>query len=86
MTCEECFADTRVIDSRKTNDVVCRRRKCRACGHKFSSFEMTEKAIKHLVAQDMRLRTLQETLADSMGVSFKKPLNVNAKMLLKSKS
>lgn len=40
MICPECKSRTRIIDSRPTNKDVRRRRKCRECGHRFSTIEI----------------------------------------------
>ena len=40
MTCPECGADTKVIDSRPCEDSTYRRRKCRECGNRFSTIEI----------------------------------------------
>lgn len=41
MNCPICSADTAVIDSRGTR----RRRKCKACGHRFSTLEVLADSI-----------------------------------------
>jgi transcriptional repressor NrdR len=46
MRCPFCqFADTDVLDTRKLNegDTIRRRRKCRACGRRFTTYERVER-------------------------------------------
>lgn len=40
MICPKCGSDSRVKDSRQTNDAVRRRRRCTACGYRFTSYEV----------------------------------------------
>lgn len=41
MTCPKCDGKTQVIDSRKISvDTIHRRRRCKACGYRFSTEEM----------------------------------------------
>lgn len=40
MTCPECGSDTKVVDSRRSEDTVTRRRECLACGHRFTTMEV----------------------------------------------
>ena len=47
MKCPVCsFPDTKVIDSRKTEDQssIRRRRQCEACGKRFTTFEIIERS------------------------------------------
>jgi transcriptional regulator NrdR family protein len=40
MTCPVCGGDTKVIDSRPSEDSVQRRRKCLECDHRFNTIEI----------------------------------------------
>ena len=43
MKCPKCGgAKQRITDSRQTGNEVRRRRECRACGHRFTTYELTE--------------------------------------------
>ncbi len=55
MYCPFCIAiETRVIDSRLTNDgaVVRRRRECLGCSERFTTFETVELVLPHIVKRD----------------------------------
>jgi len=41
MDCQRCWGPTEVVDSRKVGEglVIRRRRKCKKCGHKFTTEE-----------------------------------------------
>lgn len=39
MKCVYCQHDTRVVDSRETNDIIRRRRECLNCGERFTTHE-----------------------------------------------
>lgn len=40
MTCPHCDGETRVVDSRPTQDNVRRRRQCLICGERFTTVEV----------------------------------------------
>lgn len=55
MKCPVCsFPDTKVIDSRKTEDQssIRRRRQCEACGKRFTTFEIIERSPLSVVKKD----------------------------------
>lgn len=39
--CQKCGGVTRVVDTRPNREYIWRRRQCVACGHRFSSIEVT---------------------------------------------
>ncbi|MEC5422098.1 hypothetical protein QGM71_01145 [Virgibacillus sp. C22-A2] len=48
MECPECEDKTKVIDSRKT-EVMYRRRECRSCKHRFSTYEVTQYSLLEML-------------------------------------
>jgi len=42
MNCPICGSDTRVINSRLSENIVRRRRQCKSCGYKFWTYEILE--------------------------------------------
>ena len=40
MNCPVCGCETLIYDSRRSVDAVWRRRKCKVCGHRFSTVEV----------------------------------------------
>lgn len=74
IACPKCRADTRVVDSRdqmddeRPNDIVRRRRKCRECAFRFTSFELAEESMRKLMKNGeelLRLRALLKGEAPS---------------------
>ena len=62
MKCPYCDCqDTRVIDSRDTNDLaaVRRRRQCIACGKRFTTYERTEAPALQVVKRDGRVEDFE---------------------------
>ena len=48
MTCPSCgCSDTRIVDSRKREDSVFRRRECIECGKRFNTIEIDYDLYKH---------------------------------------
>ncbi len=43
--CSECQAATKVLETRDTRHGTRRRRECRKCGHRFTTYEMMEVAL-----------------------------------------
>jgi transcriptional repressor NrdR len=63
MHCPFCqFQDTRVIDSRVSEDgvVVRRRRECEQCNERFNTFETAELKLPHIVKHDGRREPFDE--------------------------
>ena len=63
MHCPFCqHEDTRVIDSRETDDgtTIRRRRECEACGERFNTFETAELKLPWLVKSDGRREAFDE--------------------------
>ena len=63
MHCPFCqHEDTRVIDSRETEDgtTIRRRRECEACGERFNTFETAELKLPSLVKSDGRREAFDE--------------------------
>lgn len=74
MHCPFCqHEDTRVVDSRLTEDgtTVRRRRECPACGERFSTFETAEIKLPAVVKGDGRRETFDE---HKLRVSFERAL------------
>ena len=74
MYCPFCqHQDTRVIDSRLTEDgaSVRRRRECPACGERFNTFETAELKLPALIKNDGRREAFDE---HKLRVSFKRAL------------
>lgn len=58
--CPACGGGTCVTDSRPSGDVIRRRRKCYACGHRMTTME-----IPHEIFADLDIEALrQQTIAD----------------------
>ena len=69
MKCPKCGEKVDVIDSRPPfmgggNDgtMVRRRRSCKNCLHRFTTYEVTEQVIKTLLADQGRLVVLQDAM------------------------
>ncbi|GAB3031245.1 transcriptional regulator NrdR [Oleiagrimonas citrea] len=74
MHCPFCqHEDTRVIDSRLTDDgaTVRRRRECPSCGERFNTFETAELKLPAIVKSDDRRETFDER---KLRVSFQRAL------------
>jgi transcriptional repressor NrdR len=74
MHCPFCqHSDTRVVDSRLTEDgsTVRRRRECPACGERFSTFETAEIKLPAIVKSDNRREPFDER---KLRVSFERAL------------
>ncbi len=74
MHCPFCqHDDTRVIDSRLTEDgaIVRRRRECPECGERFNTFETVELKLPNIVKSDERRETFDE---NKLRLSFEKAL------------
>lgn len=70
MLCPQCGEEIRVIDSRashmnKGNDGILlrRRRSCNNCHVRFTTYEVTEAVIRALMADQLRLRLLQDAMS-----------------------
>jgi transcriptional regulator NrdR family protein len=48
MPCPQCSGKTRTLDSRTSEVHVRRRRQCKDCGHRFSTRELEDGALKQL--------------------------------------
>ena len=73
MHCPFCqHDDTRVIDSRVSDDgaSIRRRRECAACGERFNTFETAEIKLPNVVKNDGRLTacTVQDESPNDLGV------------------
>ena len=63
MHCPSCTSDvTRVIDSRLSDggDTVRRRRSCKDCGHRFTTFERLEAGLPRVIKSDGRREAWEE--------------------------
>ena len=67
--CEKCGEDINVIDSRTTNasylliGVLARRRRaCKNCGHRFTTFEVTEDVVKTLISNSAKLKLFSDLM------------------------
>ena len=74
MHCPFCqHEDTRVIDSRESEDgsTIRRRRECEACGERFNTFEIAELKLPALVKSDGRREAFDE---DKLRTGFERAL------------
>ncbi|MEO7916393.1 MAG: transcriptional regulator NrdR, partial [Dokdonella sp.] len=74
MFCPFCqHEDTRVIDSRLTEDgsTVRRRRECPQCGERFNTFETAEIKLPNVIKSDGRRQAFDET---KLRISFERAL------------
>jgi transcriptional regulator NrdR family protein len=62
MRCPQCKGSTTVIDSREQTTGTTRRRKCKDCGTRFETRELTEADHQSLVDIRTDLRTLQRII------------------------
>ena len=79
MHCPFCqHGDTRVIDSRVSEDgaTIRRRRECEACGERFSTLETIEIKLPAIVTTDLRLNTPRYATLPNIMKAKKKPLEV----------
>ncbi len=61
MRCPNCTSPTTVYDSRplRLDTVIRRRRKCPACGHRFSTYETVADATGSLMPREPAMETAQ---------------------------
>ena len=73
MNCPKCQAKTAVIDSRPHKGTVRRRRKCKKCGHRLTTYETTNS--KFVEGENRRLKTkikeLQKDVESAYGAFLK---------------
>ena len=71
MDCIRCGEQVSTIDSRHTErgNMIRRRRKCHVCGHRFTTFEVTEETMRKLLGESVRLQVLSDA------IQGKAPLN-----------
>lgn len=62
MNCPLCGADTKVIDTRSDGAEVRRRRECKSCGHRFTTYEVHN--LVSAAAKDRAIVQLQESVSD----------------------
>lgn len=74
MKCPFCGHDTnKVIDSRASDAGVRRRRKCEACGERFTTFEQVQRAVVMVVKKDGRREEFnREKLLTGLRISARK--------------
>lgn len=49
MQCPNCMCeDLKTVDSRSSDGMIRRRKECKGCGGRFTTYEITEKECKHL--------------------------------------
>ena len=52
LACPECGAVSKVLDGRNRQDGSYKRyRKCKVCGHKFLSYEITDALLNNMITQ-----------------------------------
>ncbi len=81
MKCPFCgHASNKVIDSRTAEAGIRRRRRCEACGERFSTFEQVQRAVVMVVKKDGRREEFQrEKLLSGLRVcARKRPLAAGA--------
>jgi len=77
MRCPFCdHDDSRVIDSRDINDAVRRRRECRECGARFTTYERPERPVLLVVKKDGRREDFKrgKLLSGIMKACAKRPV------------
>lgn len=60
MQCPKCSADTKVYDTRARNNEIWRRRKCLACSHRFTTWEVNASSSRHVDNVLKVLRAISE--------------------------
>lgn len=58
-----CRSGSRVLDTRETLSTVIRRRVCRSCGHRWTTWEVVENSAVLLEDVKDRLRSIQQSAA-----------------------
>ena len=83
MHCPKCGADNdQVVDSRATHggDTIRRRRKCLACGYRYTTYERLERHLPRVVKRDGRTEAFdREKLVRGLSIACqKRPIPGNA--------
>lgn len=74
LACEKCGEQTAVMDSRSTQrksavthskyelGMIRRRRTCANCGHRYTTFEISEAVLRQMLNAQARLRVLEDAM------------------------
>lgn len=86
MECPKCGDQVKVIDSRvrqtKTSEgIIYRRRKCPVCNFRFSTFEITEARLKILMSAQIQLKAMRDMMSGADSISERPKLNSVPKAL-----
>lgn len=80
MKCPNCgFMETKVIDSRQTQDRIKRRRECSECGYRFTTFETTEKPLLMVLKKDGTIEPFERNklIRGVFNAIKKRPVDIN---------
>lgn len=80
MKCPNCgFMETKVIDSRQTQDRIKRRRECSECGYRFTTFEATEKPLLMVLKKDGTIEPFERNklIRGVFNAIKKRPVDIN---------
>ncbi len=74
MKCPECeHSESKVIDSRSTNEAIRRRRECLFCGERFTTFERLEKKRLWVIKRDGRKEPFKpDKVAEGIALACRK--------------
>lgn len=85
ISCPDCGSETSVIESRSTKDSRRRRRQCKACGRRFTTYEVShplEPVVSHQMDRTAReLDCLADLLRDAKRTSERVALMLDCKRL-----
>ncbi len=79
MKCPNCgFEETKVIDSRQTENKIRHRRGCSECGHRFTTFETAEKPLLMVIKKDGALEPFDRNklIRGVFNAIKKRPVNI----------
>lgn len=80
MKCPNCgYMETKVIDSRQTQDRIKRRRECSKCGYRFTTFESTEKPLLMVLKKDGTIEPFERNklIRGVFNAIKKRPVDIN---------
>ena len=63
MTCDGCRGDTKVIDSRASDNITRRRRECETCGARFTTYEVRDELYDLLRGHQRIAKKIQDARA-----------------------
>lgn len=81
MKCPECgFEDSKVVDSRPTDDKIRRRRECLQCKNRFTTYEIVENIPLMVVKRDNTIEPFdrQKLIDRLLRATIKRPISLDA--------